>query len=103
MLAILSIGQLFNVWAGPCGLVLIMTKHQKEAMWLTVLSSVISLSISLLLVENYGAVGVAAGTAIGVFSHNFFITIYSVRTLKIKAYVNFNIKELIHSLKYVRS
>jgi O-antigen/teichoic acid export membrane protein len=66
VLALLSLGQLFNVWVGSCGMVLTMTGHQVTMMVLTVVSGMLTVGVGLLVVGRYGTTGVAAATAVGI-------------------------------------
>jgi O-antigen/teichoic acid export membrane protein len=65
VLAILSVGQLVNVWVGSCGYVLIMSGHQRDLMWASVVSGVISVGGALGVVSHLGTVGVAGAVAVG--------------------------------------
>lgn len=69
-LAILAVGQFVNVWTGSCGVVLIMTGHERTLMTVTVASGGFTVLLNLLLVQQFGATGVAAGTALGVGLQN---------------------------------
>jgi len=70
VLMLLSLAQLINVWAGSCGLTLIMTGHQATLMWVTALCGLIAVCGSLLLVQRYGPVGVAGAAAFAMFLQN---------------------------------
>ncbi len=70
MLAILSIGQLANVWAGSCGLTLMLTGYQATMMIITVISGIITVTGALLLVHQFGGVGVASAATIGMSLQN---------------------------------
>jgi O-antigen/teichoic acid export membrane protein len=63
ILAILSIGRLVAVWAGSCGVTLMMTGHQKAMMKITLLSGIISVAAGIAAAPLFGAVGVACATA----------------------------------------
>ena len=65
VLAILSIGQLVNVWVGSCGYLLVMTGHQRDMMRISTISCAVSTVGGLLAVREYGLVGVAIATAMG--------------------------------------
>lgn len=65
VIAILSVGQLFSVWAGSSGITLMMTGHQTAMMKITLLSGVLTLVLSIVMVFTYGQIGVAAAIAIG--------------------------------------
>jgi O-antigen/teichoic acid export membrane protein len=70
VLAILSAGQLANVWSGSCGQVLIFAGHQRELMKLTVGTSIVTVVLSLLGAHLWGMLGVASATAAGRILHN---------------------------------
>ena len=64
-LLILSVGQMFDVYAGTCQVTLTMVGHQVLAMWNTIISGIVTVVLALLLVGKYGATGVATATATG--------------------------------------
>ncbi|TJY61951.1 flippase [Sinimarinibacterium sp. CAU 1509] len=70
VMIILGVGQLVNVWAGSCGMVLMMTGHQKSMMVITIACGAITVIGALLLVVPYGAVGVATSAALGMTLQN---------------------------------
>jgi O-antigen/teichoic acid export membrane protein len=70
VLAILSVGRLFGVYAGSCGIALMMTGHQRTMMAITVISGVLSVGLGLLFGWFFGMVGVAVGTATGQIVQN---------------------------------
>lgn len=70
VLVILSTGQLINVWTGSCGLVLAFTGHQKEMMYLTVVTSILSITIIILGGIYFGLPGIAIGVAFGRVAKN---------------------------------
>jgi O-antigen/teichoic acid export membrane protein len=63
ILAILSAGRLVAVWTGSCGLALMMTGHQKQMMYVTVVTGLMSIAAGILVAPEFGGVGVAAATA----------------------------------------
>lgn len=65
VLALLSLGQLVNVWVGSCGLTLGMTNHQSLYMLISVASGGFAVVAGGLVVGPYGAVGVAVTAALG--------------------------------------
>ena len=65
VLLILSAGQLVSVACGSAGYALMMTSKQQAMMWITVCCGALSVMLSLLLVSNYGALGVAIASALG--------------------------------------
>jgi len=70
ILAILSTGQLANVWAGSCGLTLMLTGHQTTMMVITIICGFVTAISALLLVQPYGGVGVANAAAFGMVLQN---------------------------------
>jgi len=70
ILVILSVGQVFNVLSGSCGLALMLTKHQKTMMTITLFSGIITFLFSWYLIYDYGVIGVAVGTTFGLILQN---------------------------------
>jgi len=70
ILAVLSIGQLANVWAGSCGLTLMLTGHQFIMMVITMFCGTLVVLVSWMLAPYYGALGVAAVAAAGMVMQN---------------------------------
>jgi O-antigen/teichoic acid export membrane protein len=62
-LVIKSIGRLVAVWTGSSGIALMMTGHQKDMMWTTILGATLSVGGGLLVTPRYGATGIAIATA----------------------------------------
>jgi O-antigen/teichoic acid export membrane protein len=69
-LKILSFGKLMDVLAGSCGLALAMTGHQKTIMLISIVCCLFVISMSILLVNPYGLVGVASASAFGTILWN---------------------------------
>jgi len=65
ILAILSVGQMVNAWSGSCGLVLAFTGHQKQLMYITILTSILSVLLAIGGALYLGLFGIAAGVAAG--------------------------------------
>jgi O-antigen/teichoic acid export membrane protein len=63
VLVILSTGRLVAVWSGSCGAVLQFTGHQRSMLWVNLLTSPLFLIGALLVVRQYGAIGVASMSA----------------------------------------
>jgi O-antigen/teichoic acid export membrane protein len=63
VLALLGVGQFVNVWAGSCGMVLLMTGNQALMMLISIACGVINISAAVLVVDGYGLNGVAAVAA----------------------------------------
>ncbi len=73
--AILVVGQLFNVFFGSVGYLLSMSGYEKETLKGQVLAVVINILLCLLLVPSFGAIGAALSVAAGIISWN--ILLYS--------------------------
>lgn len=69
-LAILCVGQLINVGAGPVGLVLSMTGHEADAARMAGAAAVINIALNLVLIPKFGGVGAATSTGITMFVWN---------------------------------
>lgn len=65
VLGLLSVAQMFNVWVGPCGYLLIMTGHQRDLMWSAILAGFIAIVGGVATVGPLGVVGVASAVALG--------------------------------------
>ncbi|MEX1262566.1 MAG: oligosaccharide flippase family protein [Actinomycetota bacterium] len=63
VLAILSCGRLYAVWAGSAGVTLMMTGHQRAMMTITLVSGTVSVTGGILAAAAFGAVGIASVTA----------------------------------------
>jgi O-antigen/teichoic acid export membrane protein len=59
VLLIVSMGQLVNVWAGSCGMTLLMTGNQKAMMTITMVSAVFAAGGAWMLAPRFGGIGVA--------------------------------------------
>ncbi len=64
VLVLLSLGRLAAVWSGSCGAVLQFTGHQMSMLWVSLLTSPLFIIGALLVVRDYGPVGVAGMTAL---------------------------------------
>ncbi len=69
-LQILIWGQFVNVATGSVGHLLTMTGHEKDYQITTACSAVLTLIVLFLLTDQFGAVGTAIGTAVGVSLQN---------------------------------
>jgi O-antigen/teichoic acid export membrane protein len=67
---VLGAGYLANVLAGPCGVTLMMTGHQKAMMTITIATGVLSVAGALALVQPLGMIGVAISTSLGLVVQN---------------------------------
>jgi O-antigen/teichoic acid export membrane protein len=63
VLVLLSAGKLAAVWAGSCGAVLQFTGHQGSMLRVNLLTSLLFIVGALLVVRDYGPIGIASMTA----------------------------------------
>jgi O-antigen/teichoic acid export membrane protein len=70
VLVILSTGRLLAVWTGSCGVVLMMTGHQKAVMTVTITTGSASVALGILAAQRYGYVGVAVTTSATLIAQN---------------------------------
>jgi len=75
VLVLLSLGQCVNVWAGSCGLTLIMTGHQRMAMNITLANGVARVALAIVLVSKVGIEGVALAAALGIALQNLLLVV----------------------------
>jgi O-antigen/teichoic acid export membrane protein len=75
-LAILSAGQLFNVAAGPVGLLLIMTKKERMAAVGVTLAAGINIAMNAVLIPLYGLEGAAVATVISMVAWNLMLVFF---------------------------
>ncbi len=79
-LAILSLGRLAVVFMGSCAMTLSMTGHQTTLMRITIITSVLTIGASLLVAREYGGVGLATTTTVGLCVQSLWL-LFSVRRL----------------------
>jgi O-antigen/teichoic acid export membrane protein len=84
-LAILAIGQLFNSAAGPVGLFLSMTGHEKDALNGIIMSAVLNLVLNAVLIPPFGIVGSAIATAFSYLMWNLLLAFVLYRRLNLVA------------------
>lgn len=82
-LVIVSIGQLFNVFFGSVGLVLMMGGFEKRALNAQILSLAINMSLCIILVPLIGAIGSAIAVTVGLIVWNVFLWVIVKRQLGI--------------------
>jgi len=92
VLILLSFGQLVNVWAGSCGITLMMTGHQSTMMTITACSGLVTILLGIVLVQSHGVVGLASAAAIGLALQNMFMWI-GVK-LKTNMWTHVNVRQL---------
>ncbi len=95
VLLILGVGQLANVWTGSCGLVLMMTGHQLLMMGITVTCGTLTIIGAVLLVEPYGATGVASVAATTMLIQNLLMLSFARLKTGIWTHANFSRSSLL--------
>ena len=76
---ILSFGNLVNAATGSTGILLNMTGHQKPVLLLSSIISIISLSLSYIMIPQFGAVGSASSVAFSTILLNLLFLIFIYR------------------------
>lgn len=102
VLALLSVGQLIDVWVGAAGPLLMMTGHQLVAMTITLASSILTVGVGVAVVGQYGAAGVAAATAAALTLQQILLWLGAKVTTGVWTHVGFssleNIKTILHDI-----
>lgn len=83
-LSILALGQLINSAAGPVGMLLIMTGHERETARGRAVSAVVNVTLNLLLIPPFGIAGAAVATAVSLITWNALLWLAVRRRLGIK-------------------
>ena len=86
-LIILLIGQVFNVFAGPVGIILKMTQNQDALLKFVFLSVVINLILNLILIPQLGINGAAVGTTMSIIVFNLFCIVFIKRKLGFYSFI----------------
>lgn len=79
LLIILIVGQVFNAAMGSVGLLLTMTRHEKDALGGVVIGFIINIILCSVLIPLYGAIGAAIAATLNVFIWN---TIFGILVFK---------------------
>jgi O-antigen/teichoic acid export membrane protein len=98
VLVILSLGQLIGVWSGSCQQVLMMTGYQNILMIITTITGLLGLLVAILLVREYGILGMAAATSIGLAINNLASLIITRMKTGMWTHIGFS-REAISSVK----
>ena len=102
-LAVLSAGRLVGVWAGSCGMALIMTGHGTLMMAITTACGTLTVVAALGVVGEYGYLGVAAAFSVGFALQNVLWWICAKITTGMWTHASFaNLPELVRSLRTER-
>ena len=86
-LAILSVGQLINVAAGPVGILLAMTRHERDAAWSLGISTASNLILNWILIPIWGLEGSAVAAAVSLALLNVLSSVRVYRRLGIDSTV----------------
>lgn len=95
ILAILAAGRLLAVWAGSCGVALMMTGHQRAMMGITLISGAVSITGGLLAAPRFGYIGVAVTTSSAQVLQNMLQLLLVRRRLGIWTTIQFSPRALI--------
>jgi O-antigen/teichoic acid export membrane protein len=82
-LAILVVAQMVNAAMGPVGLVLIMTRHERDMVWGVGAGLIVNVCFNLLLIPRWGAPGTAVATLLATITWNVLLVILAYRRLGI--------------------
>ena len=93
-LLVLSIGHVVNVMAGPCGVVLVMTGHQRTNMKITLFAGACAIPLALLLAPVYGALGAAIASALGMALQNSLAAYYAYKLVGVRTHIAFSLKTI---------
>ncbi len=82
-LRILAVGQIVNAAAGSCGILLMMTGHQKVVMLGMVLALLLNICIAYWAIPLFGVAGGALAATVGMVFWNVFYVIYALFRLRL--------------------
>lgn len=88
-LALLSVGQLVNVWSGSCGLTLMMAGQQITMMVITIICGLLTIGGSLWIVQDYGTTGIAAIAAATLILQNVLMLLYAKKKVGVWTHAKF--------------
>jgi O-antigen/teichoic acid export membrane protein len=90
VLAILSLGQLVNVWAGSCGITLMMTGNQTSRMAIALTSALLVIGGGIWAVQSHGMVGVAIASAFTMMCQNVAMVLFVKSKVGVWTHASFN-------------
>ena len=96
VLAILSLGRMLAVWAGPCGMTLMMTGHQRAMMVVTVVTGLLSVGLGALAAPEFGGAGVATTTTAVIVLQNALLLVLARRRVGVWTHMEFSPRALRH-------
>ena len=73
---ILLFGYALNSLWGPIPFLMIMTKYEYQAMWITFVAAVLNITLNLILIPIYGIIGAAVATVVSINARNACALIY---------------------------
>jgi O-antigen/teichoic acid export membrane protein len=94
VLALLSVGKLAAVWSGSCGAVLQFTGHQRSMLWINLLTSPLFIVGAILLVRDYGPIGVASMTSATLVLQNVALVLVAKRETGMWTHVSLSLSPL---------
>jgi O-antigen/teichoic acid export membrane protein len=94
VLGILAVGMAFNVWAGSCGLTLMMTGNQITLMLITIFCGLLTVVGSVLLAKLHGMTGVALASSGGLIVQNILMLMFAKRKTGMWTHAQFAFPEL---------
>ena len=94
VLVLLSVGKLAAVWSGSCGAVLQFTGHQRSLLRVNLLISPLFVIGALLVVREYGPIGVASMSAAGLVLQNVVMVMVAKRKTGIWTHVSLSLSPL---------
>jgi O-antigen/teichoic acid export membrane protein len=86
LLIILTLGTVFNVMAGSCGLTLILTGHQKTLMGISIFTGLLTAVAVYYTAGRFGTIGVASVVSASLFLKNVLMIIFNKRLTGIWAH-----------------
>lgn len=86
-LRVLAVGQILNAAAGSCGILVMMTGHQKAALHGTSLALLVNLAVAYVAVPRLGIVGGALATVVSLCFWNLYLVIYARHRLNLNTTV----------------
>lgn len=87
ILSILGVGKLSTVWVGSCHKVLLMTGHQLTIMYVTLITSAVSVLAAILTVEDYGMISVAIAITTGIILQNIIFLILAKKKVGVWTHI----------------
>ena len=83
LILVLIIGQLFHVFCGSVTYMMIMTKLEKYAAIISVISAMLNILMNLIFIPIYGIIGCCIATTISIIFYNLISSVTIIRKLKL--------------------